>query len=395
MPLPPLVSPGAPLTADQARRYSRQLLLAQIGELGQRRLLAARVCVIGAGGLGAPALLYLAAAGVGTLGIVDDDVVETSNLQRQVIHSESDVGRPKTASATESISRLASSVQVITHSERLTADNARSILVEYDLVLDGSDNFATRYLVADTCAELGLPVVWASVLRFDAQVSVFWSTPPADSGVAGVQLRDLFAFQPTDDGVESCESAGVLGALCGQVGSIMAAEAVKLITGSGHSLLGRVLVLDALTARWTELPLLPSSSDGGSVYPQVLAGTGETGAAPSPVGELSAEHLDRRLSARQRGVDDFLLVDVREPREHAAGAIDGSVLLRLADLLTENGRSGIARETPVIVYCQFGARARQAALALAADGFESVTVLHGGYAGWPQRLREAEAVVVE
>ncbi|HEY9423900.1 MAG TPA: ThiF family adenylyltransferase [Microterricola sp.] len=395
MPLPPLVSPGAPLTADQARRYSRQLLLAQIGELGQRRLLAARVCVIGAGGLGAPALLYLAAAGVGTLGIVDDDVVETSNLQRQVIHGEGDVGRPKTASAAESISRLASSVQVITHSERLTTANARSVLGGYDLVLDGSDNFATRYLVADTCAELGLPVVWASVLRFDAQVSVFWSTPPADSGVAGVQLRDLFAVQPTDEGVESCESAGVLGALCGQVGSIMAAEAVKLITGSGDSLLGRVLVLDALTARWTELPLLPSRTDDGAVHPPVLARTVETDAAPSPPGELSAEQLDRRLSARERGIDDFLLVDVREPREHAGGAIDGSVLLPLAGLVSETGRSGIARDTPVIVYCQFGARARQAALALAGDGFESVTVLHGGYAGWPQRGSEAAAVVTE
>lgn len=394
MPLPPLVSPGAPLTAEQARRYSRQLLLDQIGELGQRRLLAARVCVIGAGGLGAPALLYLAAAGVGTLGIVDDDVVEASNLQRQVIHGEGDLGRQKTASASESISRLAASVQVATHCERLTTDNARSILGGYDLVLDGSDNFDTRYLVADTCAELGLPVVWASVLRFDAQVSVFWSTPPAGSGVAGVQLRDLFPVQPTDAGAESCESAGVLGALCGQVGSIMAAEAVKLITGSGTSLLGRVLVLDSLSARWTEVPLLPSRAGGGAAPPPVAAAL-HVELPSEPTGELTAEQLDRRLAARERGSDDFLLLDVREPHEHAAGAIDGSVLRPLAGILTESGRRGIARGTPVIVYCQHDGRSRLAARALADDGFESVTVLTGGYAGWPIRAAGADAVVAE
>jgi len=390
MALPPLVEPGPPLGAEESLRFSRHLLLPEIGELGQRRLNAARVCVMGAGGLGAPALLYLAAAGVGTLGIVDDDVVELSNLQRQVIHGTADLGRAKVDSATDAVRGISPAVTVETHSERLTGANAARILGEYDLVLDGTDNFGTRYLVADTCARLGLPLVWASILRFDAQVSVFWSAPPTGSGVPGVGLRDLFPQPPADGTVESCSTAGVLGALCGQVGSIMATEAIKLITGTGQPLLGRVLVLDALSARWSEIPLHPAPAAAHNVrgVPAVPAHSRQPVQvmAPGlePVRHLSADELARRLVARAQGRDDFVLLDVRDAHEHKAGAIPDSVLLPLPEVFTEQGRTRLAPRSPVIVYCQHEGRARRAASELVAAGFDRVEVLAGGFAAWPQ-----------
>lgn len=387
MPLAPLVPPGPPLTPDQAARFSRHLLLPEVGELGQRRLCAARVCVIGAGGLGAPVLLYLAAAGVGTIGIVDDDIVEVSNLQRQVIHATCDIGRPKTESAADAVTGIDPSVAVEVHNERLTAANAREILSSYDLVLDGTDNFGTRYLVADTCVELGVPLVWASILRFDAQISVFWSRPPAGSGVPGVQLRDLFPVPPLDGSVESCSTAGVLGALCGQVGSTMAAEAVKLITGAGEPLLGRVLVLDALTTRWTEVPLRPlaPAAAAGPATPTtdtpVATGPGRL-ASRSAVPAISAAQLRARLESRSDDQDSFVVIDVREPRERSAGAIPGSVGIPLGEVLTEQGRGRLPARTPVVVYCQQGARARRAADELVDAAFAEVSVLNGGYDAW-------------
>ncbi|MDD9205617.1 ThiF family adenylyltransferase, partial [Georgenia sp. 10Sc9-8] len=255
MSLPPLVPPGSPLRRDQVERYSRHLLLEQLGETGQRRLLAARVLVVGAGGLGSPILQYLAAAGVGTIGVVDSDVVDSTNLQRQVIHAHDDVGRPKVDSAAEHVRALNPDVAVERHHLHLDATNARTVIAGYGLVLDGTDNFPTRYLVNDVCADLGLPLVWGSILRFDAQVSVFWSRPPAPE--SGVTLRDLFPVPPPPGTTPSCGQAGVLGAMCGQVGSLMAAEAVKLIAGAGRPLLGRVAVLDVLGARWSEVPLRP------------------------------------------------------------------------------------------------------------------------------------------
>jgi len=374
MALGPLVEPGPPLGPEDSARFSRHLLLPEIGEIGQRRLAAARVCVMGAGGLGAPALLYLAAAGVGTLGIVDDDDVELSNLQRQVIHGTDDVGRPKVESARDSVQRISPSLAVELHNERLTAANAARILGGYDIVLDGTDNFDTRYLIADTCSLLGLPLVWASILRFDAQVAVFWSAPPPESGVAPVGLRDLFPHPPSDTTVESCSTAGVLGAMCGQVGGLMATEAVKLITGAGRSLLGRVLVIDAFTTRFTEIPLL-------SAGPTDARGQrGRLSALPQ-VRHVSPGELDARLAAR----DAVVLLDVREPHEHEAGAIPGSVLLPLAQVLTEQGRATLSAQSPVIVYCHGGARARRAADELVAAGFPHVEVLDGGYSSWHRR----------
>ena len=249
----PLVEPGPGLDLERISRWSRHLLMPELGDIGQRRLAAARVCVVGAGGLGAPVLLYLAAAGVGRLGIIDGDRVAVSNLQRQVLYGTADLGAVKAETAARRLADLDPGVEVVTHAWRLTPDTV-DVLADYDLVIDCTDNFETRYLVNDACVRLGLPEVWGSVLRFDAQVSVFWGRPPA--GTPAVELRDLFPEPPAPGQVPSCAEAGVLGALCGQVGAVMATEAVKLITGVGQPLLGRVLVLDALAARWSEVPLV-------------------------------------------------------------------------------------------------------------------------------------------
>ncbi|NKY08002.1 adenylyltransferase/sulfurtransferase MoeZ [Cellulomonas hominis] len=229
----------------------------EVGEVGQRRLRNARVLVVGAGGLGSPVLLYLAAAGVGTIGVVDDDVVDASNLQRQVVHGDADVGRAKVTSAAETVRAVNPLVEVVEHRVRLTAATVADVVAGYDVVVDGTDNFPTRYLVNDACVLAGVPLVWGAVLRFDAQVSVFWAAPPAGSGYPAVQYRDVFPEPPAPGTVPSCAEAGVLGVVCGAVGSMMAAEVVKLVTGLGDPLLGRMLVLDALGGRWRELPVRP------------------------------------------------------------------------------------------------------------------------------------------
>ena len=241
------------------QRYSRQLLLPDVGIIGQRRLSNARVLVIGAGGLGSPALLYLAAAGVGTLGILDSDTVELSNLQRQIVHGPDDVGRRKVESAAEAVHRANPQVATRLHGERLDSGNALEILAEYDLVLDGTDTFATRYLVNDACVLLGKPYVWGSVLRFEGQASVFWARH-------GPQYRDLHPAPPPPGSVPSCAEGGVLGVVCATIGSVMATEALKLITGIGRPLLGRVLVYDALETSFRTIDP-PAGPPGGADHP--------------------------------------------------------------------------------------------------------------------------------
>ncbi len=259
--LPPLVDPGPELTRTEIERYSRHLIIPEIGVEGQRRLKNARVLVIGAGGLGSPALLYLAAAGVGTIGIVDDDDVDLSNLQRQVIHSVPDVGRSKLESARDSIAALNPLVTVVLHPVRLDSTNALEIFADYDLILDGADNFATRYLVNDAAALQGKPYVWGSILRFDGQVSVFWEE-------FGPSYRDLYPEPPAAGTVPSCAEGGVFGMLCAAVGSMMVIEAVKLITGVGRTLLGRLLIFDALGSSWREIGI--SKDPEGSPVTQLL-----------------------------------------------------------------------------------------------------------------------------
>ena len=243
MSLPPLVEPAETLTVEEVRRYSRHLIIPDVGMTGQKRLKNAKVLCVGAGGLGSPALLYLAAAGVGTLGIIDFDVVDTSNLQRQIIHGASDVGRPKAESARDSIREINPLVEVVLHETRLDSDNAMEIFPGYDLIVDGTDNFATRYLVNDAAVLAGKPYVWGSIYRFEGQVSVFWEDAP---GGRGLNYRDLYPEPPPPGMVPSCAEGGVLGIICASIASVMGTEAIKLITGLGESLLGRLMIYDAL-----------------------------------------------------------------------------------------------------------------------------------------------------
>ena len=367
----PLVAPGPPLTTEQTARASRHLLLPGIGVEGQRRLRAARVLVVGAGGLGAPVLQYLAAAGIGTLGVVDDDVVDVSNLQRQVIHGTPDVGRLKVDSAVDAIAALDPTVRVETFPVRLTSENAAEILAGFDLVVDGTDNFPTRYLVSDACERLGLPVVWGSVLRFDAQVSVFWSRPPAGPGVT---LRDLFPTPPAPDEVPSCAEAGVVGALCGQVGSVLATEVVKLVTGVGEPLLGRVLVIDALRARWSEVPLVGPPR---RPVPDDAAVT-DADVPDDRVPTISAEALALRLADP---ADPLVLIDVREPAEAAQASIPGARLVPLGRVMDGSGVADIPRDREVVVHCAVGGRSQVAAEVLRAAGIPA-TNLTGGIQAW-------------
>src|ERR1700760_3685485 len=244
--LPPLVEPAGELSVDEVKRYSRHLIIPDVGMTGQKRLKNAKVLVVGAGGLGSPALLYLAAAGVGTLGIVDFDVVDESNLQRQIIHGVSDIDKPKAESARDSIQEINPYVEVILHQERLDSDNALDIFRPYDLIVDGTDNFATRYLVNDACVLLGKPYVWGSIYRFDGQASVFWAE-------YGPCYRCLYPEPPPPGMVPSCAEGGVLGVLCASIGSIQATEAIKVVTGVGEALLGSLMVYDALEMTYRKI----------------------------------------------------------------------------------------------------------------------------------------------
>ncbi len=388
-------------------RFSRHALLPQVGDLGQRRLRGAAVCVVGAGGLGSPALLYLAAAGVGRLGVVDRDEVDRTNLQRQVLHGTSDVGRRKTESARDALLAIDPGLDIVRHDVDLTSANARDVLSGYDVVLDGSDNFPTRYAVNDACAELGTPLVWGSVLGFDAQVSVFWSRPPQGEGV---DLRDLFPEPPAPGEVLSCAEAGVLGALCGQVGALMATEAVKLIVGTGEPLLGRVLVLDARAARWREIPLRRGPGRVADLARDERAGepderTGEPGAAgevgdagaaepagargEEPAGLSALGRVDSaELAGLLRGDSPPVLVDVRDVAEHRAGAIPGSRVVPLAVLRAGDGLADLPLGVPVVLYCSVGLRSAEAASLLRAAGRRDVLHLAGGYAAWRLHLAE-------
>jgi molybdopterin/thiamine biosynthesis adenylyltransferase/rhodanese-related sulfurtransferase len=374
-PLPPLVEPAAELSAAEAQRYARHLVLPGLGPLAQRRLKAARVLVVGAGGLGSPALLYLAAAGVGTIGIVDDDVVDVSNLQRQVVHADADVGRPKVDSARDRVLAANPHVTVRTHPVRLTAANALEILRDYDVVLDGADNFATRYLVDDACALLGIPDVWGSILGFDAQAAVFWAAH-------GPTYRDLFPVPPDPGSVPSCVDGGVLGALCATVGSVMATEAVKLICGIGDPLVGRLLVLDALGSSWRTVAVRPDPRrEPVTALADYDAFCGVRAAVSvDAADEVEPKVLADLLAAHDAAATDLLVVDVREPGEHAAGAIPGSVNVPLPRI--EADPSAVPDGAQVVLYCRSGARSARALAALRAAGRPGVLHLAGGMLAW-------------
>ncbi|APT90626.1 molybdopterin biosynthesis-like protein MoeZ [Corynebacterium sphenisci DSM 44792] len=380
-----LVEPGPPLTDAEAARYARHLSLPGLGPLGQRRLRAARVLVVGAGGLGSPILAYLGAAGVGRLTVIDDDVVEESNLQRQVLHRAADLGRPKAESAADAVRRLDPAARVTPVVGRLTADNAAALFADHDLVLDGADNFATRYLVADAGELTGTPVVWGTIDRYAGQVSVFW---PGE----GPLLRDLYPEQPDPDSVPSCAAGGVLGALVGLVGSTMAVEALKVLAGVGEPAVGRLLLIDALAARTRELAFAPDPdrtpatalAEVGAACPATAAPAPEP--APAAVGATA-------LAAELAGPAAPVVVDVRDPGERAELPIPPARPVPLATILVEGwaalaGLPGCAgdRPAPVVLACRSGARSARALAALAADpatpAAAAPRVLAGGALAW-------------
>ncbi len=388
MTVPPLVPTGPPLSADEVSRYSRHLLMPTVGEGGQRRLLAARVAVVGAGGLGSPSLLYLAAAGVGRITVIDDDVVDVTNLQRQVIHATEDVGRPKVDSAVERVRALNPDVEIVGVSEHLDPDNVRDLLGGHDIVLDGSDNFDTRYTVGDACAELGIPLVWAAVYRTEAHLTLFWSAAP--EGLPATVLRDLFPTPPAPGSVPACGDAGVVGPLVGQVGAMMATEAIKLVTGTGAPLLGRLLFIDVLAATQREIPVLPRDP----ARPRVVPAPRDTGDAPAtdagaeePAPTVSAADLAARLGDGQA---PFVL-DVRDAAEVATGVIPGADHIPVATLTSDTAASTeLPTDRDVVLVCRSGARARLAATALRARGFRRLAVLEGGMLAWEGPVRTPE-----
>jgi adenylyltransferase/sulfurtransferase len=381
------VEPAAGLSPDEVERYSRHLIIPEIGTIGQRRLKNAKVLVIGAGGLGSPALLYLAAAGVGTLGIIDDDAVDLSNLQRQVIHGVSDVGRLKIESARDSIAELNPLVDVRLHNVRLDASNALELFADYDLILDGADNFATRYLVNDAAAILGKPYVWGSIFRFDGQVSVFWEQH-------GPTYRDLYPEAPPAGSVPSCGEGGVFGMLCAAVGSLMVTEAVKLITGVGRSLLGRVALFDALGGTWREIKV--ARDPAAERVTELTDYDAFCGIVPEPAtskeNTVTATQLATMLASRKAGLKDFELIDVRETGEHDIVSIDGSVLIPQGRILAGEAWAELPQDKDIVFHCKGGTRSAAVLAAARKAGYQRVSHLEGGILAWVRDVEPTKPV---
>ncbi|MFF0491813.1 adenylyltransferase/sulfurtransferase MoeZ [Nocardia sp. NPDC003482] len=381
--LPPLVEPAAELTRDEVARYSRHLIIPDLGVDGQKRLKNAKVLVIGAGGLGSPALLYLAAAGVGTLGIVEFDEVDASNLQRQIIHGESDIGRPKADSARDSILEINSGIDVRLHKFRLDNDNAVELFSQYDLIVDGTDNFATRYLVNDAAVLAGKPYVWGSIYRFEGQVSVFWEDAPDGRGI---NYRDLYPEAPPPGMVPSCAEGGVLGVLCASIGSIMVTEAIKLLTGIGEPLLGRLMVYDALdmTYRTIKLRRDPQRQPITELidYDAFCGVVSEEGQAAAAGSTVTARELKEMLDAGK----DVAIVDVREPVEWDIVRIDGATLIPKDRILSGEALSELPQNRPIVLHCKTGIRSAEALAALKRAGFSDATHLQGGIIAWAKQI---------
>ena len=381
MPLPPLVAPAAELTPAEIVRYSRHLLLPDLGLDGQKRLKNARVLVVGAGGLGSPALLYLAAAGVGTLGVVDFDVVEESNLQRQIIHGTSDIGRPKAQSARDAIAELNPLVTVHVHEFRLEPENAVDLFAQYDLILDGTDNFATRYLINDAAALAGKPYIWGSIYRFDGQVAVFWDAAPdgPDGQRRALNYRDVYPEPPPPGLVPSCAEGGVLGILCASIASVMGTEAIKLITGIGEPLLGRLLIYDALAMSYRTVsvrkdPAAPPITE--LVDYDALCGTApeaEPGITPAELRAL----LDSGTVA---------LIDVRDPLEWDINHIAGALLVPKSTLESGAGLALLPADRTPVLYCKTGVRSAEALATVKQAGFITARHLQGGIVAWARHF---------
>jgi adenylyltransferase/sulfurtransferase len=368
----------APLRPDQYDRYRRHLVLPEIGLEGQQALLAARVLLIGAGGLGCPLAQYLAAAGVGTLGIVDDDVVDASNLHRQVLYTNADLGRPKVEVAAERIVAMNPDVEVLRHARRLDSSGALELLAGYDVIVDGTDNFPTRYLTNDACVLLGKPNVHGSIFRFDGQATVF-------DARHGPCYRCLFPEPPPPGAVPSCAEGGVLGVLPGLIALIQATETIKLVTGVGDPMYGRLLQYDALRMEFNEFrvrkdPKCPVCGESPSVT-ELIDYEGFCGMPASdapPVPEVSAARVQERRAAGE----SFLLLDVREAHEREIARIEGAAWIPLGELEARLEEIGEWRERPVVVHCHHGVRSARGCQVLGAHGFSQVSNLAGGIEAW-------------
>lgn len=383
MALPPLVEPIDSMTVDEVRRYSRHIIIPDVGMDGQKRLRNAKVLCVGAGGLGSPTLLYLAAAGVGTLGIVEFDEVDESNLQRQVIHGQSDIGRHKGESAKDSILEINPYANVVLHKERLDNSNVMEIFEQYDLIVDGTDNFATRYLVNDAAVLLGKPYVWGSIYRFEGQVSVFWDEH-------GPNYRDLYPEPPPAGMVPSCAEGGVLGVLCATIGSIMTTEAIKLITGIGDPLLGRLMVYDALAMTFRTLKLRKDPHGEpitGLIDYEAFCGAVSEEAADAIVGStISVRDLEAMLAEREAGERDFNLVDVREVNEWEICRIPGATLIPKGEFLMGEALTDLPQDKQTVFYCKSGIRSAEVLALAKAAGFSDAIHVGGGVTAWVSQI---------
>jgi len=381
--LPPLVEPAPELTIDEVRRYSRHLIIPDVGMVGQRRLKNAKVLVVGAGGLGSPALMYLAAAGVGTLGIVEFDVVDESNLQRQIIHGQSDIGRPKVESARDSVREINPYVDVVVHDTRLDNDNVLEIFGQYDLIVDGTDNFATRYMVNDAAVILGKPYVWGSIFRFDGQASVFWDEH-------GPNYRDLYPEPPPPGMVPSCAEGGVLGVLCASIGSIMATEAIKLVTGIGDPLIGRLMVFDALEMSYRTVRVRkdPTAEPIKELidYEAFCGAISAEAAEAAAHSTISVRTLEEWLAERERGERAFELIDVREPNEYEINRIPGALLIPKGEFLTGEALSRLPQDRQVVLHCKSGQRSAEVLAVVKGAGLADAVHVGGGVAAWVNQI---------
>ena len=377
------------LTRDEVQRYSRHLIMPEVGVEGQRKLKAARVLCVGAGGLGAPASMYLAAAGVGTLGLVDFDVVDASNLHRQIIYGTPDVGKTKLEASRQRLQAMNSGVKVVTHEVALTSKNALDVLKDYDVILDGTDNFQTRYLVNDACVLLGKPNAYGSIFRFDGQASVF-----AVKG--GPCYRCLYPEPPPPGLVPSCAEGGVLGVLPGVIGIIQATEAIKLILGAGQPLVGRLLLYDALQMRFRELklrrdPECPACGDHPTIHELIdydqFCGVVPAQAQPAGGGvpEITVQELKGKLDRRE----DVYVLDVREPNEYQICRIEGSTLIPLGELASRTAE--LDRNREMVVHCKMGGRSAKAVALLQERGFTRARNLKGGILEWIDRVDPSQS----
>jgi adenylyltransferase/sulfurtransferase len=374
-----LVEPAESLTIDEVRRYSRHLIIPDVAMVGQKRLKNAKVLCVGAGGLGSPALLYLAAAGVGTLGIIDFDVVDESNLQRQIIHGQSDIGRPKAESARDKVREINPLVNVIVHDVRLDNDNVLDIFAQYDLIVDGTDNFATRYMVNDAAVILDKPYVWGSIYRFDGQASVFWNK-------YGPNYRDLYPDPPPPGMVPSCAEGGVLGVLCASIGSIMATEAIKLITGIGEPLVGRLMIYDALEMSYREVkvrkdPNTPQITEliDYETFCGVVSEEAQQAATGSTI--TPAELMELLDSDKP-----LYLVDVREPAEFEIVSIPGAVLIPKDEILRGDALASLPQDKQIVMYCKTGVRSAETLAAVKRAGFSDAVHVQGGVSAWVNQI---------